>query len=248
MSDEKDIKKYFSSVGEPLLLSQKIENEIEKAIRSKKLEPGQKLPTENEFCDIFKVSRTAVREAIRKLNARGLVDVRKGSGVYVSEITADDAIRSMNLFLELSPQKDLILQALKARLAFEPEIARIAAKERTEEQLQRLEQNFEELKACPLDNIQKEAEIDSEFHLEIVKAAKNEVIKLMMQPMFSLMSQYKEQIFVKRTDYNLTTEKQLLLRFHGDILKAIREQDGDAAYAVMKEHIEHSEHNFLLDI
>ena len=76
----------FHNLGNKQTLSQKIERTIENAIRDKKLPVGSKLPTEFEMCKSFGVSRTALREALRRLSARGLINIQKGSGMYVSEI------------------------------------------------------------------------------------------------------------------------------------------------------------------
>ena len=78
----------FSPVKKPQSLSKYVESEIEAAIRSRRFTPGSKLPSENLLCEQFGVSRTAIREAIRMLNARGMVDVYKGRGVFVSHVSA----------------------------------------------------------------------------------------------------------------------------------------------------------------
>ena len=114
----------FSKIGSGLTLSQKIERRIEEAIRQKKLLPGSKLPTEKELCAQFAVSRTALREALRRLSARGLIDIRKGSGMYISELKIEDAINSLHLFYDLRFNSDLILQRLECRRFQHLELAR----------------------------------------------------------------------------------------------------------------------------
>jgi GntR family transcriptional repressor for pyruvate dehydrogenase complex len=76
----------FGKIQISQTLSQKIEHKIEDAILQNKLVQGAKLPSERELCESFAVSRTALREALRRLNARGLIAVRKGSGMVVTEI------------------------------------------------------------------------------------------------------------------------------------------------------------------
>ncbi|MFW5754222.1 MAG: FadR/GntR family transcriptional regulator, partial [Marinilabiliaceae bacterium] len=121
----------FSKIGTTQTLSQKIERKIEEAIRQKKLMQGAKLPSEKELCELFGVSRTALREALRRLNARGLIEIRKGSGMYVSEIKIEDAIKSLNLYYDLSFDSNLISQIIEVRRILEPEISRLAARNRT---------------------------------------------------------------------------------------------------------------------
>ena len=67
----------FTKIGTGLTLSQKIERKVEEAIRDKKLIPGTKMPSEKELCTQFAVSRTALREALRRLSDRGLIDIKK---------------------------------------------------------------------------------------------------------------------------------------------------------------------------
>ena len=112
----------FQNIGNKLTLSQRIERTIENAIREKKLIVGSKLPTEREMCESFGVSRTALREALRRLSARGLVTIQKGSGMYVSEINIEDAIDTLNLYYDLKFDKNLLAQIIEVRSIFEPEI------------------------------------------------------------------------------------------------------------------------------
>ncbi|WP_298500380.1 GntR family transcriptional regulator [uncultured Algibacter sp.] len=83
-------------------LSTHVSSELTKVIKQGKYQPSEKIPTEHELCSIFKVIRTVVREAITGLNAKGIIDIRKGSDVYVSEISIKNASESLNLFFGLS--------------------------------------------------------------------------------------------------------------------------------------------------
>lgn len=93
----------FEKIPISQTLSQKIERKIEEAIRQKKLIPGTKLPYERELCESFAVSRTALRESLKRLSARGLISVRKGSDMFVSEIKTEDAIKLLFPRLPATP-------------------------------------------------------------------------------------------------------------------------------------------------
>lgn len=155
----------FQNIGNKLTLSQRIERTIEGAIREKKLAIGSKLPTEREMCESFGVSRTALREALRRLSARGLITIQKGSGMYVSEINIEDAINTLNLYYDLKFDDQLLSQIIEVRTLFEPEIAGLAALNRTDKDLSLLEANVLEFEKCDPDNTQKEADLDNLFHL-----------------------------------------------------------------------------------
>src|ERR1700727_1712335 len=136
----------FQKIGSEKLLSGKIEESIELAIRKKQYLAGQKLPTEGELCKLFSVSRTVVREAFRRLSARGLVVIRQGSGAFVNEISSESAIGSINLYLELTDTGNMIFDINRARELFEPEIAGMAALHRTAGELEQLAANMQELR------------------------------------------------------------------------------------------------------
>lgn len=222
----------FQNIGNKLTLSQRIERTIEGAIREKKLAIGSKLPTEREMCESFGVSRTALREALRRLSARGLITIHKGSGMYVSEINMEDAIDTLNLYYDLKFDKNLLSQIIEVRSIFEPEIARLAASNRTGEDLLFLEANLVEFEQSDPDNTQKEADLDNKFHVGISKATQNPFVQVSMEPIYSLLPRMRNYIYG-----NIDGEKASTLDFHRSIVRSIRERDREGARSVMKDHL-----------
>jgi GntR family transcriptional repressor for pyruvate dehydrogenase complex len=223
----------FQNIGSKLTLSQRIERTLEGAIREKKLAVGSKLPTEREMCESFGVSRTALREALRRLSARGLISIQKGSGMYVSDINIEDAIDTLNLYYDLKFDKNLLAQIIEVRHLFEPEIARLAALNRTAEDLEELSRNLAEFELCDPDNTQEEADLDNNVHLTITKATLNPIVQITMEPIYSLLPRMRNYIYG-----NIDGEKTHTLKAHQSILDAIRRQDGVKAQYIMKEHLE----------
>jgi GntR family transcriptional repressor for pyruvate dehydrogenase complex len=223
----------FQNIGNRLTLSQRIERTLENAIREKKLAVGSRLPTEREMCESFGVSRTALREALRRLSARGLIHIQKGSGMYVSEINIQDAIDNLNLYYDLKFDKNLLEQIIEVRLSFEPEIAKLAAQSRTKGDLKELEKNLREFESCDPDNTQLEADLDNRFHLAIAKASQNPIVQITMEPIYSLLPRMRNYIYG-----NVEGEKPHTVKFHREILMAIQKQDGDRANKIMKAHLE----------
>ncbi len=222
----------FQNLGDRQTLSQKIERTIENAIREKKLTVGSKLPTEREMCESFGVSRTALREALRRLSARGLIKIHKGSGMYVSEIKIEDAIKSLNLYYDLKFDKNLLSQIVEVRRLFEPEIARLAAMNRKKEDLIELEKNLSEFEACDPDNTQKEADLDNKFHLSITKSTGNPIMQITMEPIYSLLPRMRTYIYA-----NIEGEKDHTLNSHKKLLAAVKEGNAELAYDIMKKHL-----------
>ena len=223
----------FQNIGNRLTLSQRIERTLENAIREKKLTTGSKLPTEREMCESFGVSRTALREALRRLNARGLISIQKGSGMYVSEMNIQDAIDTLNLYYDLKFDKHLLEQIIEVRAIFEPQIAKLAAQNRTPDDLEELKTLLHEFASCDPDNTQKEADLDNRFHLAIAKAARNPIIQITMEPIYSLLPRMRNYIYG-----NIEGEKEYTLKFHQDLVEALSHKDEEQAQEVMKGHLE----------
>src|SRR5512135_2014713 len=98
----------FNKIGDSAsTLSQRIDEDIEQTIREKVLQAGDKLPTESELCSMLGVSRTPLREALRRLHARGLITVKKGDGMYVSELSGENSLALLNLYFELNLTSDM---------------------------------------------------------------------------------------------------------------------------------------------
>jgi len=217
----------FTKIGTGLTLSQKIERKIEEAIRQKKLIPGTKLPSEKELCAQFAVSRTALREALRRLSARGLIDIRKGSGIYVTELKIEDAINSLHLFYDLRFNSDLILQIIEVRRLFEPEVARLAARNRTDNDIKTLQKNLTELDKSNPDNTQLEVDIINRFHMNLAKATHNPIVLISLEPVYSLLPRMRNLIYG-----NIEGEKEYTLKYQKELINALKSKDSQKAYDV----------------
>jgi len=217
----------FSKIGTGLTLSQRIERKIEEAIRQKKLIPGNKLPSEKELCAQFAVSRTALREALRRLSARGLIDIKKGSGIYITELKIEDAINSLHLFYDLRFNSDLILKIIEVRRLFEPEIARLAARNRTEEDIKKLIKNQSDLKKCNPDNTQLEVDLINKFHMNLSKSTGNPIVIISLEPVYSLLPRMRNLIYG-----NIEDEKEYTLKYQDELIGALKSKDSTLAYEV----------------
>ena len=206
----------FGKIGSAQTLSQKIERRIEEAIRQKKLLVGAKLPSERELCEMFAVSRTALREALRRLSARGLIQIKN----------------SLNLYYDLSFDSNLIPQIIEVRRVFEPEIARMAANNRTDKDLELLQKSITDLEDCDSDNTQMEADIINKFHLNVAKATGNPIVIITMEPVYSLLPRMRNLIYA-----NVDGEKDFTIKAHRTIFEAIRDKDADMAFKAMVEQI-----------
>ncbi len=209
-------------------ISERIVQQIKKAILSGTMKPGDRLPPERELVDRFQASRISVREALKSLETSGLLTIKPGSGVFVAEVSPKPLSESLSSILRI--QKASMSDLTEARIILEPSIARLACERMTPEELQKLERNIEEtikvLKShspAPIQNI--------EFHSIIANATHNPVIILTMNPMFDVL---KEMNLEMRGNIPKRSEiSSHAVTYHKKILKALHERDSQKVYELM---------------
>ena len=209
---------------------------LTKDIHSGVLKPGEKLPTEAIIMRNFAVSRTVVREALSRLQASQLVITKHGIGTFVAEhinksnfsITAED----------FSTLKDVI-SVLELRISLETEAAGLAAKRRTDENIEAMRKALLELKdsvTSPTGGVKS----DFEFHIQVSKATGNRH--------FSELMNHLGTMIIPRGRINgklhSTSEDEAYLLMvnseHESIFQAILNQDSETARAAMRTHLTNS--------
>ena len=225
----------FQPVGKRRTLSTLVESQIEQAIRSKAVLPGEKLSSEQELCNQFKVSRTALREALRMLAARGLIVIMKGKGIYVQNISAETVTDPIYLYLQMQHESNYILDVIHARQIIEPPIAASAALFHTEEDAVRLRKDLNDLKSNEGD-YKELSRLDMLFHLDIAKASENPLVPLLLEPIHRLAPRIKSSVYATIVD-----AKQSAVEWHGKILTAILNRDPEGARLAMIRHLEIAE-------
>ncbi len=225
----------FAPLGKRSTLSKVVASKIEEAIRTKVLLPGVKLPSELELCQQFDVSRTAVREAVRMLSARGLVTIIKGKGIFVQNPSAETVTDPIHLYLVMQGERNYVFDVVHARQIIEPPIAASAAIHHTEEDAQRLIRDHEDLKRSSGD-YNELSRLDMQFHLDIAKASENSLIPLILEPIHRLVPQIKSSVYATVAD-----AKQAAVEWHEHILQAILDRDAEQARSAMIRHLEIAE-------
>jgi len=223
--------KIFNSVGNKELLSHKVAAEIEEAIVAKKIPPGDRLPSEMELCSQFGVSRTAVREALRTLSAKGMISIEKGRGIFVKSMSSEHVSNSMHSYLEVTGNGNTMMEVIEARMIIEPAIAEYAALHHKDEVIITLRQNLEEMR-LNTDQVE-HARLDMKFHLLIAEASGNNIMPLILNPIHRLMPNIKKKIMT-----SVPGAKKAALIWHKKIIEAIESRDPKKAYLAMKGHLE----------
>lgn len=166
----------FEKVSKKLLGSQ-VEDELMNFILREPIEVGQKIPNEFELAEKFGVGRSTVREAVKGLVSKGILEVRRGSGTFViSTYTLEDDPLGLSKFED---KFKLALELFDVRLMLEPEIASLACDYATEEekkQLQQLCDEVEQVYKSGKNHIEK----DIEFHTCIARCSKNRVVETLI--------------------------------------------------------------------
>jgi GntR family transcriptional regulator, transcriptional repressor for pyruvate dehydrogenase complex len=221
----------FQKVGDRRLLSHTVVEQIEEAIKEKRLEPGMRLPSEMELCKSFGVSRTAVREALRMLSARGLVTIEKGRGMFVNALSAAAVSDPMRLYLSMNYEKVFVLDVIRARQAIEPSIAAVAAMQRSSADIVKLQQDVDALRNASEDYAQL-AGLDMTFHLDIARASQNPLMPLIIDPIHRLMPEIKSSVYA-----TVEHARESALEWHSRITERIVAKDADGARDTMAEHL-----------
>lgn len=197
-----------------------------KAIADGAYKPGDRLPSERDLAEQFKVSRPTVREAVIALDMQGLLEARHGSGIYV---TASKPISQ-------SPELDIgAFELTEARRLFEGEAAALAATSITDEEIADLERLVQEIKN---ENKRREPgeKADRDFHLLIAKATRNGAIVDVIAHLWDL----RERSPLSRTILQRARAEgvQPIVDEHKKILEALRARDPAAARKAMRAHLE----------
>ena len=158
-------------------LSQRTADRMEELIVEQgKFLPGQQIPNETELADHFGVSRATLREAVKILVARHILEVRRGTGTFVSDVLPDK--KSYDL-PDMSQMVTEVRDLYEVRLLFEPAVAAIACKKASDAELGRMRELSEEIDALTAKG-EDPTEADIAFHSAIMMAAHNEFIRQLL--------------------------------------------------------------------
>lgn len=212
--------------------------ELERMILAEGLEPGDRLPTERELSTRLEVSRSVVREAIKRLQSLGRVTSLQGSGTRVASPSGEQVAAGYRWLFQ---HTDLKLEHLAAvRIPLETTIAALAAENRTEEQLARLEAAQTRL-ADESRSLKGQVEADVDFHAILAEATRNPIFQMILGPIQELLVESRRRT-ISRFGAKLAYEH------HEKILAAIREQLPEAAFRAMTDHLQtNAQHLAKLD-
>lgn len=221
----------FTPVVSSERLSVQVAQRLENEIREGRLSPGEKLPTEAKLVELFKVSRTVVREALSRLKSIGLVESRQGSGVYVHH---QAAFEPLNFDPRLADSREAVLQIVEVRRALEAECAQLAATNRSAGDIDQLQNALAAIDRA-VANGKDGVEEDVLFHQAIAKAAGNPFLIGTLDFLGQFLrggTQVTRANEARRADF-----AQAVRQEHHAIVKAIVEGDAKQAHRLATLHM-----------
>jgi GntR family transcriptional repressor for pyruvate dehydrogenase complex len=217
-------------------LYQRIANHVRDLITSSKLQPGERLPAERDLARMLGVSRVPIREAMRTLATQGLIEIRRGQGMYVASNSVDATVDELTH--ALLDQRDLLAELFAVRRLLEPASAQWAAARRDPEQIARLETalaEMEEAAAADPPDYETVGERDMQLHLTIAAASDNRVLLRIMKAIQDL---HREQL---ETSLRYRGRLESTLKDHARVVRAIAAGDPVEARSTMLDHLANSE-------
>jgi GntR family transcriptional repressor for pyruvate dehydrogenase complex len=218
----------FEQVTREPRLSDKVADLLLETIASQGLQPGDKLPSERELGEQFGVSRTVIREAVRALVAKGVIEVRSGSGLRVAAVDAAAVSESISLYMH---GRGIDFERVhEVRTVLEVHIAGLAAERAGPDDVERLRAVHERMQR-EAGNVDAAARDDLEFHRVIARATHNDLFLLLMDSIGnSLISIRRENLGSGAAPVTLSQ--------HERILDRIAAHDPEGARAAMSAHLD----------
>ena len=174
-------------------LYEQIVQQIEESVLNGSLKPGDQLPAERDLAQRLGVSRTAVREAVKTLREKGLVEAYSGRGTFVTDGTSQAARQSFDLMVKIGQQEGSPHLA-ELRLILEPGIAAMAAERVKDEDLTAMRDAVAVMERSQKDP-EAYIEADLDFHLALAEAVANPLILSLIDSIVGLLREQRIKIF-----------------------------------------------------
>ena len=217
-------------------VSEQIFEQLKEKITSGELQPGDKLPSENELCKLYGVSRTTIRQALANLSSLELIETKFGEGSFVKQTDIGDVMTSLLNIPRLS--RESILEIIEFRQIIEPPIAKLACKKATDTDVALLRTLYRNM-VDHQDNLTAFAQYDRDFHMTVAKIAGNNYI-------VRILDVISDALYRAFDDIVATRGNTAGLKYHGMLLSAFEIRDDYAAQRIMQEHMDDMHRDYSL--
>lgn len=225
---------------ERVTFADNIAHDLLQYIVSHNLQSGSRLPSERKLSEILGVSRLPLREAFSRLRGVGILESRQGSGTRVSKVIPQAIFQTISPFF-CQQHRLGIQEMLEARKTIEIPIVKLAALNRTREEISRLKSDLQKMEKTLDKNRESFIEADMDFHYTLALASRNCILRTFMELMHALM------IEVQHLFPDKTTNRRQSINFHRKILEAMEKKDQPKAVAEMEQHLKDIENRIIVE-
>ena len=227
----------MTSSGGSGSLVDRVAAQLEGLVIENALQAGDRLPPERELCELLGVSRTVVREAVRSLVAKGLLEVRQGRGTIVRSPDVGLATEVVtNMLRSKGAGRIAFPRVHEVRRLLEVEIAGVAAERRTDDDLREIAALLERTEhASDPDSW---ARADVAFHQALAEATHNLLFPVLLGSMAQILME------LRLTAAQLPETQRTAQKFHAAIFAAVRDKSPGAARGALREHMAEAEATF----
>jgi DNA-binding FadR family transcriptional regulator len=202
-------------------------------IKSGQWKSGDKIPSERNLIEEFKVSRLSLRESLARLRALGILEIKHGKGSTVRRMDAEILGRLFPLMVSLEGERSFE-HIFEMRISIESETAYLAAERRSQEDMDKIDKELDLFQKA-VDGSEDSVNHDLAFHVCIAEATGNPLFPLLLKS-FSGFVTYVQNLSC-HNDRNLQSSA---LEYHTSLAQAIREGNPDLARSIMIEHLKTS--------
>lgn len=222
-------------------LSEQVVDGLLKLVDERKLEAGDRLPTEKELSELFGVGRSTIREAIVQLQNLGVLSVQQGKGTFLRKISATSLLKNQDPFYKfVDLERNELRDVMDVRKLLEREIVKLVTNRITEQGLKELRKCHQKYRTAqdPL----LAYELDLEFHMLLARLSGNSILPLTL----SLVNNFLDRFMpIMARTLELPEYAEKILEQHRQILLAIEAGDEKRATSAMLRHLNTSQMNIL---
>lgn len=218
-------------------LAEQVADRITELIVDGALVVGDRLPPEVDLADQMGVSRTALREGMRTLEAKGLLEIQPGVGTVVREVGRDQLVQPLSLYVEVSDGAVSFEEFHAVRAILETEVASLAAATATEADVETLRGLMAEMESN-VGDVDAFAASDANFHESLAKMTSNPLLGLLIGALRVLLEEHIRDV-VGHIDPVVD-----VIPYHAAILDAVESGDAEGSRRAMEDHLEKVKENY----
>lgn len=196
---------------------------IKNYMQENSLKAGDRLPAQADMLEMMGVSRTALREAIKTLEAKDILEVKNGKGVYVKDNFKDALSNQVNF----AKEQESLIQLLEVRVVLEKEMLKLIVQNSTDEELQDLGETVK-IVMEKYDSSERQNKEDKEFHQKLYKMCHHEVIEQLLEFLCDRMTRIWDFPLEMESPFTKT------IPLHKDLYEALCERDAKKAIEINK--------------